>query len=321
VTFDATWSAETHPGAYPTGAHFSPPVGGTHDATAAFWGTGSLASDAIEQMAEEGASIPLANEVAFEIIQGSAFSQIAASGLSSPGMVQTTFLVNETHPLVTLVSMVAPSPDWFVGVRDLSLRSGGAWLDPVVHDLFTYDAGTDSGTSFTSPNADTNPADPIALLGAPFTGLPRLGTFTFELISVLAACEDTLDNDGDGLIDFPADPGCDSAGDTSEQSPSIACDDGLDNDLDFAIDTNDPGCDDPADTSEKSLSLICDDGLDNDLDLLIDYPDDDGCSSLLDATEGGVVGTNLPALSPVGMLGLAALLGAAGVHWTRTRRD
>ncbi len=111
VTFDATWSAGSHSGAYPAGAHFSPPVGGTHDATATFWQTGSLASDAIEQMAEEGAAAPLANQVALEIIQGRAFSQIAASGLNSPGMVQTTFLVRESHPLVTLVTMIAPSPD------------------------------------------------------------------------------------------------------------------------------------------------------------------------------------------------------------------
>ncbi len=209
-----------------------------------------------------------------------------------------------------------------MGVSGLSLRSGAAWLDPVVHDLFSYDAGTDNGTSFTSPNDDTNPPDPVSLItGAPFSELPRLGTFTFELVRVLAACEDTIDNDGDGLIDFPDDPGCDSASDTSEQSPSIACDDGLDNDLDLAVDTDDPGCDDSADTSEKSPALICDDGLDNDGDGLTDYPADDGCTSPLDATEGRVEGSNLPVLSPLGLMGLAALLGAAGLRLTRARRD
>lgn len=32
----------------------------------------------------------------------------------------------------------------------------------------------------------------------------------------LTACQDGIDNDGDGLIDFPADPGCDSSQDTDE---------------------------------------------------------------------------------------------------------
>ena len=44
--------------------------------------------------------------------------------------------------------------------------------------LFPYDAGTDSGTDYTSPNQDTNPADPIALIntGGVGNGVP-LGTF------------------------------------------------------------------------------------------------------------------------------------------------
>jgi hypothetical protein len=34
-------------------------------------------------------------------------------------------------------------------------------------------------------------------------------------------CSDGLDNDGDGLIDYPADPGCTSAGDDSELDPGV----------------------------------------------------------------------------------------------------
>ncbi|MBI3291081.1 hypothetical protein HYZ76_02245, partial [Candidatus Falkowbacteria bacterium] len=37
-----------------------------------------------------------------------------------------------------------------------------------------------------------------------------------EFRLTLTACLDGLDNDGDGLVDFPADPGCDSASDDSE---------------------------------------------------------------------------------------------------------
>ena len=82
--------------------------------------------------------------------------------------------------------MVAPSPDWFVGVSGLDLRPGGTWVSSLTVDLFSYDAGTDSGPNFTSPNTDTNPQDPIALLGAPFTGpnTAPLGTFKFTLVVV-----------------------------------------------------------------------------------------------------------------------------------------
>ncbi len=56
-------------------------------------------------------------------------------------------------------------------------------------------------------------------------------------------CSDAIDNDGDGFIDHPADPGCSSPNDDSENNnPVPQCSDGVDNDVDNAIDTQDPGC-------------------------------------------------------------------------------
>jgi hypothetical protein len=59
-----------------------------------------------------------------------------------------------------------------------------------------------------------------------------------------AACSDTLDNDGDTLIDYPNDPGCTSADDDDEtDSGQPACSDTLDNDGDGLFDwPADPGC-------------------------------------------------------------------------------
>ena len=53
------------------------------------------------------------------------------------------------------------------------------------------------------------------------------------------ACSDGIDNDGDGLIDFPEDPGCPFETET-EEDPE--CDDGLDNDGDGRVDFDDPEC-------------------------------------------------------------------------------
>ena len=53
--------------------------------------------------------------------------------------------------------MVAPSPDWFLGVNSLSLLEEGSWVDSVVIELFAYDAGTDSGAIYTSPDEATDP--------------------------------------------------------------------------------------------------------------------------------------------------------------------
>jgi hypothetical protein len=94
--------------------------------------------------------------------------------------------VSQRFPLVTLVTMVAPSPDWFVGVSALPLFDAGAWKDDIRVELFAYDAGTDSGVSFRSPDLESRPREPIArMTGFPFlgdSGVPPLGTFRLERV-------------------------------------------------------------------------------------------------------------------------------------------
>ncbi|MCI0632982.1 MAG: multicopper oxidase domain-containing protein, partial [Actinobacteria bacterium] len=71
-------------------------------------------------------------------------------------------------------------------------------------------------------------------------------------------CQDGIDNDGDGLVDSPADPGCATSADFLETSPALACDDGEDNDGDGFTDVpDDPGCRDPLWTLENPQ---CQDG-------------------------------------------------------------
>lgn len=94
------------------------------------------------------------------------------------------------------------------------------------------------------------------------------------------ACDDGIDNDGDGLIDFPADPGCAGSWSTMENP---ACDDGVDNDADGAIDfPDDPGC---ASFTSNSESPQCDDRIDNDGDGRTDYPEDPKCFASWDPSE------------------------------------
>jgi hypothetical protein len=97
-------------------------------------------------------------------------------------------------------------------------------------------------------------------------------------------CDDGVDQDGDGFVDFPADPGCTSPTDESETQPDAVCDDGLDNDADGAVDLADEGCDGVSDFSER-LETACDDGFDSDSDGRNDFPEDPGCTSLEDDSE------------------------------------
>lgn len=71
----------------------------------------------------------------------------------------------------------------------------------------------------------------------------------------LVACNDGIDNDGDGLTDYGQDPGCSAADDSSETDTNYVCDDGLDNDGDGLTDSEDLGCCDPTSSSEQLCEL------------------------------------------------------------------
>ena len=187
VTFDAAWSEKTHPIQFPASAHFSPLIGGTHDALTVFWEPGALASPGIESMAETGSTFPLDTEIEQAIGLGDAGEVISGGGVDlSPGSVATDFQATLDHSYVTLVTMIAPSPDWFVGVHGWPLFSNGRWIEVEVVDLLAYDSGTDSGTTFTSSNQDTSPPQPISrIVASPFPDEVPLGTFTFQCASNL----------------------------------------------------------------------------------------------------------------------------------------
>ena len=86
VTFESTWSRESHPVDFPNDAHFSPLIGGTHSSQARFWMPGGLATPGIQAMAERGRVSPLDTEVQAAIAAGTAFSVIRGGAIDrSPG--------------------------------------------------------------------------------------------------------------------------------------------------------------------------------------------------------------------------------------------
>jgi hypothetical protein len=187
VTFQATWSRGTHPEDFPGDPHFSPLVGATHSARVRFWEPGALATLGIEAMAEMGRTTPLANEIRPAIDQATAQYLLLGGGINpSPGATAFDFDISRDFPLVTLVTMVAPSPDWFAGVHDMSLIENGDWVRERVVTLFAYDAGTDSGASYESADRDTQPREPIQrIAGFPLAvngAVAPVGAYTFRRI-------------------------------------------------------------------------------------------------------------------------------------------
>ena len=108
--------------------------------------------------------------------------------------------------------------------------------------------------------------------------------------AVSAACSNGMDDDEDGVVDFPLDPGCLFAADEDETDPNFPpqCANGNDDDANGRIDfPDDPGCRFAGDNSERTDGAVqprCSDGVDNDLDGRMDLADP-GCVNARDNDE------------------------------------
>jgi hypothetical protein len=185
IDFTSTWNSADH-GTLPGNAHWSNLVGANHNANITFLEMGGTATQGIENVAELGSNSVFNSEVQTAINSGNAeqwleqsFSPFAA--ISSATLVDV--VVSEDYPLLTLVSMIAPSPDWIIAVNSLNLwdTSMNKWKESFTIDLFPYDAGTENGFNYSTSNAATVPQGVITNIagasGYPF-GPEKIGTLT-----------------------------------------------------------------------------------------------------------------------------------------------
>jgi hypothetical protein len=178
-----TWSADTHPLEFPRGAHFSDLIGVTHEARYAVFADGQTASSGLELLAENGRASILRAEFEEGARRGRVGSVFHGEGLYAlPGVITTTLDVDARHGLVSFVTMIAPSPDWFTGLGSIELMKDGEWIERLELALWAWDAGTDSGRTYTDLDADTQPRESVRLLTSPHffddNGLKRVGTAT-----------------------------------------------------------------------------------------------------------------------------------------------
>ena len=187
LTFTGVWnSSHVENNVLPQSAHFTSLIGATHQSGQPLWSPGSLASKGIENVAEQGDNLELRNEINTAIAAGSARDRVTANGIFRfPSSSSTTLEIFDSHSSVSFISMVAPTPDWFVGVSDVSLKKNGSWINKLSLDLRPWDAGTEEGSSFSLANPPTIPQQGIAPInGSPFVGSPVIGNLTLELVPV-----------------------------------------------------------------------------------------------------------------------------------------
>ncbi len=206
ISFDSTWSQETHPhptGNLPSVSHWSDLVGVTHNNQVTFLAMGAPASTGVQNVAELGNSTVFFQEVQQAITENTAYNELDFGDLdTASGMIQGQFEAHPEFPLLTVISMIAPSPDWMIAANSIALQDeNGTWKEEIVMDLFPYDAGTDSGIDYTSEDQITSPVGVITSLEgiSPFS-TQKMGTLTITLDGVLGVEEQEI---VDGFSIFP----------------------------------------------------------------------------------------------------------------------
>lgn len=185
VTFNINWNSTDYPIDYPTNAHFSKLIGWTHQANTEFFKEGTLASEGIRKMAELGATTPLDNEINQRITTGEGLHLYIGNNLGSGvGQIEQLVTVDKNHTAVTLATMLAPSPDWYLAIVNINLFEDDAFVNSKSVVAYVYDAGTDDGTTYNSANTNTYPRRAIsyfvsAPLGNDTVVSPAIATVTF----------------------------------------------------------------------------------------------------------------------------------------------
>jgi hypothetical protein len=185
ITFTTNFTATTHPTDYPDNASFGRVFLAAHSPGSSIFNLGGIASDGLKKYAEDGDLTDLVAEHSggednnlMTIITGS-------SNVGTNTTVTFDINVTPTTTRISFVSKISPSPDWFVGVSSFDLVSGNELIESASVRLYPLDAGSDSGTSYESP--DSPEAGPITQIqGTPFSSgtieSTQLGTLSIERI-------------------------------------------------------------------------------------------------------------------------------------------
>lgn len=194
MTFHGLWSRQTHPKEYPTHKrllHWSNIVGASHSKAYNIWQYGGYASKGIKEVCEFGYPRTLEQEMRQHSRDIRTVVKTPGIWWSEPhGLRQSRwarFSVDRRNHLLTMITMLGPSPDWCVGVSALNLcLPNCTWAGDMEIDLYPWDAGTDDGVTYMSRNMKSDPQQKIHRITNSFPNNPSSPFYNLEAIRPLA---------------------------------------------------------------------------------------------------------------------------------------
>ncbi len=153
-----------------SGMYFTPLLVSAHDVTSRLFMAGSPATASLQAMAEGGNISGLVSDLQG---LGADISENPAGGLLAPGASTTlTMTTQAANTRLSLVAMLLPTNDGFVGVNSLLLPTAPGTYH---YALNAYDAGTEANDEIVNgggaPGVAGIPADPGGRAGTGATGV------------------------------------------------------------------------------------------------------------------------------------------------------
>uniref|UniRef100_A0A7S2A5X7 Spondin domain-containing protein n=1 Tax=Ditylum brightwellii TaxID=49249 RepID=A0A7S2A5X7_9STRA len=163
ITYTNKWTAQNHPFRYPSSdPHYSSFLWASHSSDYVMWENGGTATRGIENVAEIGSIGALRGEVQAEQNMGNVLDDVVGSmiGTAFDGATSISnedLCVDASHPYVSGLGMIAPSPDWFSGAYNVPLRDEKTmtWYRRVRVNVYAWDAGTEDGDNYQFNNPAT----------------------------------------------------------------------------------------------------------------------------------------------------------------------
>ena len=185
IIFTSLWNSDDHIG-IPKNAHFSSPLAVTHNDEYSLWEPNELASKGFRFVAELGLLSEIREEITMAEEEGRVGSTKVIPTFFPNGKEDSTSFeirVTKDHPFLSFASMIAPSPDWFVGVSGVYMLKNDEFIQKKIITLHGYNAGTEEGDvagNYLIVNEPTDPPREISTLRT-ISGLDKpFGILTIE---------------------------------------------------------------------------------------------------------------------------------------------
>lgn len=173
VTITSNWNEADHLG-LPQNAHFSPIVAVAHNSGFNLLPVGGLATPGLELVAELGRTSSIEGEIDQAKTAGTILNSVITSNQFVLRQEVQTFEieVSKDHPYISFAAMIAPSPDWMIGLQTLRMYNPSTGFTEGIEarGLYAMDAGTergDFGGNFSINNDANQTHGAISFLSGP----------------------------------------------------------------------------------------------------------------------------------------------------------